>query len=129
MTLTALPNNSIQLDWTVPANNGYAITTYAVERSTDGINWSPLVAINANTYQDTGLTNSATYYYKVTAVNQIGNSAFSAPVSVIAGDVPAQVTGHRLQATGYRLKATSYRLQATGYRLQAASDGVSAALS
>ena len=93
MTLTALPNNAIQLDWTVPANNGFAITTYAVERSTDGINWSPLVAINANTYQDTGLTNSATYYYKVTAVNQIGNSAFSAPVSVIAGDVPSQVTG------------------------------------
>ena len=93
MTLTALPNNTIQLDWTVPATNGFAITTYAVERSTDGVNWSPLVAINANTYQDTGLTNSATYYYKVTAVNQIGNSAFSAPVSVIAGDVPAQVTG------------------------------------
>ena len=50
LTLTALPNSIIQLDWTVPTNNGFSITTYAVEKSTDGTNWSPLTSINANTY-------------------------------------------------------------------------------
>ena len=93
LTLTALPGSIIQLDWTVPTNNGFAITTYAVEKSTDGTNWSPLTSINANTFQDTGLTNSNTYYYKVTAVNQVGNSVFSSPVSIVAGDAPSQVTG------------------------------------
>ena len=43
--------------------------------------------------QDTGLTNASTYYYKVTAVNQVGNSVFSSPVSIVAGDAPSQVTG------------------------------------
>ena len=93
LTLTALPGSTIQLDWTVPTNNGFSITTYAVEKSTDGTNWSPLTSINANTFQDTGLTNASTYYYKVTAVNQVGNSVFSSPVSIVAGDAPSQVTG------------------------------------
>jgi len=88
LTLTALPSNTIKLDWTIPTNNGFGITTYAIEKSTDNINWNPLTSlpIGTNTFQDTGLTNSATYYYKVNAVNQVGSSVFSGAVAMIAGD-------------------------------------------
>ena len=94
LTLTALPNNIIQSDWTVPTDNGFAITTYQLERSDDaGVTWNVITSINANTFQNTGLTNSVSYQYKVSATNQVGTSAFSGAVAMIAGDIPSQVTG------------------------------------
>ena len=94
LTLTALASNIIQLDWTTPADNGFGITTYQVEKSSDGgTTWVPLTSINANTFQDTGLTTSTSYQYKVLATNTIGNSVFSGAVAMIAGDAPSQVTG------------------------------------
>ena len=94
LTLTALPNNIIQSDWTVPTDNGFAITTYQLERSDDaGVTWNAITSINANTFQNTGLTNSVSYQYKVSATNQVGTSTFSSAVAMIAGDIPSQVTG------------------------------------
>ena len=94
LTLTALPNSVIQSDWTSPTDNGFAITTYQLERSDDaGVTWNAVTSINANTFQNTGLTNSVSYQYKVSATNQVGTSAFSGAVAMIAGDIPSQVTG------------------------------------
>ena len=130
LTLTALPNSTIQLDWTVPSDNGFAITTYAVEKSTDGTNWSPLTSVNAITYQDTGLTNGSTYYYKVTAVNQVGNSVFSSAVSIIAGDTPGALgalTAITQSDTSVQLTwtpATANGYAVTGYKVEQSLDGV-----
>ena len=94
LTLTALPNSTIQSDWTAPTNNGFAITTYQLERSDDGgATWNAITSVNANTFQDANLTNSTTYQYKVEATNLVGNSVFSGAVQMVAGDVPSQVTG------------------------------------
>ena len=92
LTLTALPSNIIQLDWTVPNSNGFAITTYQIERSDDsGATWTTVTSVSANTFQDTGLTNSVNYQYRVLSTNQVGNSAFSSVVSMIAGSSPGLV--------------------------------------
>jgi len=95
LTVTAQPNSIIELTWITPGSNGYALTGYAIERSTDGTNWSPLTTAgpSTNNYTDSGLTNGDTYYYRITAINAIGNSIWSAAQSTIAGDVPDQVTG------------------------------------
>ena len=95
LVVTAQPSSQIELTWTTPVSNGYALSGYAIERSTDGTNWSPLTTAGAGavSYTDSGLTNGITYYYQITAINAIGNSLWSVAQSVVAGDVPAQVTG------------------------------------
>jgi hypothetical protein len=57
LTATAISTAEIDLSWTVPYNGGSAITGYKIERSSDGANWSTLVAntaSTASTYQDIG---------------------------------------------------------------------------
>ena len=79
LVVTAQPSSQIELTWTTPVSNGYALSGYAIERSTDGTNWSPLTTAGAGatTYTDSGLTNGITYYYQITAINAIGNSLWS----------------------------------------------------
>ena len=131
LTLTALPNSIIQLDWTAPANNGFAITTYQVEKSSDaGTTWSPLTSVNALTTQDSGLTNGNTYQYRVLATNQIGSSVFSGVVQIIAGDVPSAITS--LTATTQSDTSVSLTWPAagnngyavTGYRVEQSLDSI-----
>jgi PKD repeat protein len=90
-------NGQVSLSWTPPASNGGVnITSYRVYRgTTSGTETlltsggcSGLGAVTSCT--DTGLTNGQAYYYKVTAVNAIGegprsNEATAAP----AGSCPA----------------------------------------
>jgi hypothetical protein len=57
-------------------------TTYHVKRSTThGGPYSQIAAPSDTSYKDSGLTNGTTYYYVVSAVNSIGESANSAEVS------------------------------------------------
>src|SRR5262249_5160722 len=78
--LTATPgNNKITLTWTAPANNGgVAITSYRVYRSTTSGTETLLTAGGCASLgavlscTDTGLTNGQAYFYKVSAVNAIG---------------------------------------------------------
>ncbi len=46
------------------------------------------MAAGTTTFADTGLTNGTTYYYQVTAVNAVGESARSAEVSARPATVP-----------------------------------------
>src|SRR5262249_60687051 len=78
--LTAKPSNGkVPLSWVAPASNGgVAITSYRVYRSTTSGTetlltlggCSGLGAVLSCT--DTGLTNGQAYFYKVSAVNAIG---------------------------------------------------------
>ena len=62
LTATAQSATEIDLTWNVPADNGYAITVYKVERSPDNSNWTTLTSTHAtNSYDDTGLTASTDY--------------------------------------------------------------------
>ncbi|HEY5774681.1 MAG TPA: fibronectin type III domain-containing protein, partial [Xanthomonadales bacterium] len=71
---------SIDLSWTDNSNNENG---FRIERSLDGSNWSPLVAvgINAEAHSDTGLTPDTTYFYRVLAYNGVGDSGWSASAS------------------------------------------------
>ena len=84
-TLTAASpsSGSVALSWNAPASNGGAgITGYRVYRSTASGGEILLTTLGAVTsWTDTGLTNGTTYYYKVTALNSVGESALSNELS------------------------------------------------
>jgi parallel beta-helix repeat protein len=75
---------TVQLSWTSPASGGSPITGYRVYRSTSpgGEGSQPLAQVGVVTsYQDSALTAGTTYYYQVSAVNNVGEGARSAEVS------------------------------------------------
>ena len=69
----------VSLSWTPPSSNGgSAVTGYKLYRSTASGAETLLVTLgNVTSYSDGGLANGTTYYYKVTAVNALGESALS----------------------------------------------------
>ena len=79
VTATAASNSSIVLTWSDTAN----AITYNIYRSTTvgGEGTTPYkTGITAITYTDLGLTSGLTYYYKVSAVSNDGESPLSAEV-------------------------------------------------
>ncbi len=78
-TITFL-DEALQVDWTPPANEGSPITGYILEIG--GSTEPPKTLGNTTSHSWTNLTNGTTYQFRVTAVNQSGNSdtsAWSAP--------------------------------------------------
>lgn len=76
LTATAASSSTINLSWTDNSNNE---TGFDIERSTDNVNWAALLTVGSNSqsYGNTGLAASTTYYYRVRAKNSAGNSAYS----------------------------------------------------
>jgi hypothetical protein len=77
---TVVSATQINLAW---QNNAANQTGVKIERSTDGVNFSPVVTVDATatTYSDTGLTGATTYTYRLRATNAVGDSAPSATAS------------------------------------------------
>lgn len=95
-------NAQASLSWTPPASNGVAITSYRVYRGTSPGAESLLTSGGCSglgavvSCTDTGLTNGQTYYYKVSAVNSIGEGPQSNETSVLptGGCLTQQLLGN-----------------------------------
>ena len=86
-------SGAVELDITVPANNGYAITSYTVEWDDESTFSTP---ISSQTFTDqpsvgsafyrliTGITGGVSYYYRVRFTNSVGNGEYSSGVQVQA---------------------------------------------
>jgi len=99
LAVTAPTSSSLTLSW---SDNSTDETGFTVERSTDGINFSMLTTLGADTtsYVDTSLSGNTTYWYQVLASSASGNSL---PSNVASGTtlVGSNIT---LKATGYKVK-------------------------
>jgi fibronectin type 3 domain-containing protein len=82
--ITVAGNGHVNLSWNSPANDGgAAIVNYKIYRGTSSDGQTLLGTIgNLLTYTDTDVANDFTYYYKVSAVNSIGESQLSFESSV-----------------------------------------------
>jgi parallel beta-helix repeat protein len=76
-------DSSIILTWDAPVSDGgYPIINYAIYRGEISGDEAYLVQIgNLSSYTDINVTNGATYYYRVVAINNIGEGVSSAPVN------------------------------------------------
>src|SRR5205823_3133139 len=81
LVATPVSATQINLGWTAAG-----ATSYKVERSADGsTGWTQIGTSTTTNYQDTGLTASTTYYYRLRGSNASGDSPPSAVSSATSG--------------------------------------------
>lgn len=80
LTVRAASMTQINLSWKDMSSNE---TGFYVECSLNGVNWSRVATLAANTttYASTGLTRNTKYYYRVQSFNASGVSAYSSVAS------------------------------------------------
>jgi protocatechuate 3,4-dioxygenase beta subunit len=85
--------NKISLTW---RDNSNFEKRYKIERKVEGGNYSQIATVSSNTtsYTDTGLTPGATYYYRIKAYNNAGDSDYSneASATTLSGQGTIQGT-------------------------------------
>ena len=82
-SLSATPaDGTVHLSWTAPANGGAPITNYNVYRGTAAGGETLLKTLgNVTSYDDSTAVNGTKYYYRVAAVNSVGEGAQSNEVN------------------------------------------------
>ena|GEM_PF-2070936 len=76
LTATAVACDQVDLAWTDNSDNE---TSFKIERSINGIDFSQIDSVGANvtTYNDTTVAEMTTYWYRVRASNSAGDSDYS----------------------------------------------------
>ncbi len=92
LTATAYSSTEIFLNWSTPMmNGGSPITEYKIERN-DGNGFNAIQNILTLTYQDTGLTPSKQYSYRISVINSAGTSNPSNVAYATTMSMPVQTT-------------------------------------
>ena len=94
----AASGSTVTVTWTAPSNGGAAITSYTVQRSSDGTTWTTVSDTDGNaTNASATLTSQAngTYTYRVAATNSAGTGSYGVSGSVVvsAATAPGAVVG------------------------------------
>jgi O-glycosyl hydrolase len=85
LSATAITGSQIDLTWNASANT----TNYNIKRSTtSGGPYTMVTGVSGTSYSDTGLSELTTYYYVVSAVNSVGQSADSTQADAMTQSAP-----------------------------------------
>lgn len=89
-TVNAVGNDSeIILTWSDADGRGFPILGYRIYRSLDQSSFSLIAETNETMFIDRDVQNGRTYYYYVSALNEVGESPYSFTVSAIPATVPS----------------------------------------
>ena len=98
--LSGAGNARASVSWTAPVTNGSAISKYVVQLNEDiyavnaDANWRTVSSPTTTLATVTGLANGKYYWFRVAAVNAVGQGAFTtASVAVMPDTPPAAATG------------------------------------
>jgi titin len=132
-------DTEVVLSWSAPTNSGgSAITGYVVQQSTNGTTWTTVDTPAVASTVLTGLTNGATYSYRVFAVNAaVGNvnaiATSGATASSIVAAAPkttasapqslTPVAGDRQISLTWTAPVNNGGVALTGYSVQRSTDG------
>jgi fibronectin type 3 domain-containing protein len=91
-------NEMISLSWDEPAfDGGTPVANYRVYRGNASGGETLLVEVgNLLFYDDIGLTNGETYFYQISAVNQVGEGPLSEEIKGTPGTIPTEPTNLRV---------------------------------
>ena len=134
LTAASPGNNSVALAWSAPVSNGgSAVTGYKVYRGTSA-GAEVLLASPAGTgtsYTDLTASNGTTYFYKVSAVNGVGEGARSNERSAIPAPpttppaAPSNLNAIAQSQSRILLTWTDNASNETGFRIERSWNGVS----
>src|SRR2546427_9765989 len=110
---------NVTLTWQAPSSNGgSAITGYKIYRSTSsGIETYLTTRGNVTSYIDLGVTNGVTYFYKVSALNSIGESLQSNEASATAPTNLVATAGNGRIALSWHTASNYGGLPVTYYKI------------
>jgi fibronectin type 3 domain-containing protein len=114
-SVVATPSSGlVTLAWSAPANSGgSAISNYVIYRRTSSTAEALLTTVgNVLTYQDSAVTNGTQYFYRVAAVNSIGegpksNEAAATPQAITAPGAPTGLLATPGRPRGVALEWTA----------------------
>jgi len=102
----------IDLLWSVGLSGSQAVTGYHIQKSTNGSSWSDVVADTSSTlvtYTATGLSQNTQYWFRVAAINPVGEGDYgNEPDRTTAQAVAFSTTGSPTTRT-YTSGGTSYK--------------------
>jgi alpha-tubulin suppressor-like RCC1 family protein len=116
---TPLGLSQITINWTYNSNN---IIGFIIERGITNIDYSPLTTLGANTtsYLDTELNPANTYYYRIYAYNDFGNSPYSTKVYIanLNQFAPSSLIATPFGLSQINLTWTDNSNDETGFRIE-----------
>ncbi len=136
LTVRAKDANTIELSWTVPADNGSPIIRYELDQSPDGSDgsWSRLTTPAAadTSYDDTGLDPGTERHYRIRAVNGASpgegswstvRKAVTPPAAPSAPTLRAVANGQNAIDLTWDPPADDGGADVSGYELHVSTDG------
>jgi pimeloyl-ACP methyl ester carboxylesterase len=136
ITATATGAQSIRLNWTDNSSNESGFEVYRSTSNAGPFVLAKTVAANITQYSDTQLMPATTYYYKLRAIGNTGESAFAGLGSggvwvnakTTAGSstpiAPAQATLMRQALTTVQLQWKDLSYNETGFEIWRGADGI-----
>ncbi|MCX8159850.1 MAG: fibronectin type III domain-containing protein [Candidatus Saccharicenans sp.] len=124
LRLTSVTVSSASLAWDDKSSNEDG---FKIERKTGATGtWSQIanVGANVNTFQNTGLSEATTYYYRVRAYNSAGDSAYSNELNVLTlPAAPTNLVATAVHERRVNLSWTDSSGGESGFRLERKTGG------